>query len=427
MNVLIDDHYRELFKHLSLNDLMNWRLVSKRFRVLVDSVRIKKLAIFMFKGIPPRPGKFQLLDEQYGLSDCVHVLSLDSFFKSPTIRRCLEKLEKLVISTWQPNDKNFFKVYLNQLTYLEIICCTIVHPTILASPKLEKIFYHQALMNDRYDSYDDSSELPIFVNDLGFDKVVSKRLKHINFRNVVDKPFFEYCVQRGLFNEIEVIECQLLDLETLLYIAENCPKLKKIDAYLGIGSTLFPPDNTTSVKKMFCDRFTDQQLRTAAIKLKRMNQSLDVFLWSLPFNLSTCERVRRFYSELGGPVAVNKAWLVIVFTDQVHKLLREFDRDNFLDEFWRKVHFVVVKNRVDAVRVCEKLTNCLSLHTFLDTDRDPAIVKSAIRSMPLQLRELYIQSEFNAQCGNDILGKPLRPSLNLKSLTSLTLFNRSSV
>ena len=374
-------------------------------------MRIKKLAIFM--ALPPRPGKFQLLDEQYDLSDCVHVLSLDSFFASKTILKCLEKLEKLAIFTWDHGEKNFFKVQFNELTYLEIDCVTIIHPTILASPKLERIFYYQAWMNEQHE---DSSGLPILVNDFGFDKLISKRLKHINFRNLVDQPFLEYCVRRGLLNEIEVIEVQLFDLESLFYIVENCPKLKKIDAYLGFGAPL----QIESVKQMFSDRITDQQLRTAANKLKRMNPDLAVYLWSLPFNSSTCKRVRQFFSQLNNAIEVRHVNLLLrISTDRVYQLLRHFDRDHFLDEFWRKVNVAIVKNVVDEARYYERLTNCVVFNTSLDNRSDLAIAKEAIRSMPLQLRDFGFQSNSMVQCGNDVLGRLLRLDL-IRILSSLT-------
>ena len=405
MNPLVDDHYREIFKHLSLNDLMNCRLVSKRFKVLVDLVRIKKLAIFT--GLAPRPGKFRLLDEHYGLSDCVHVLSLDSFFKSRTILKCLEKLEKLVISTWDWTESNFFKVQFNELRSLEIFCCKIVHPTMLASPKLEKIFYYHAYMNNYGNVQSWSRYLPSSVVRSGFDKMVSKRLKHINFRSAVDKPFFEYCAQRGLLDEMEVIEIQLFDLESLLYIAQRCPKLKKIDACVGR-----PSDEDKSVKEVFCDRFTNQQLRRTAIKLKRMNQRLDVFLWSLPFNLTTCERVRQFYNKLNDAVQVRLSSLLLrIPTDRVYQLFREFDRDNFLDKFWSSVLMVLEWKVMDEARFCEKLTNCLTFSASLKTESDLAIVKEAIRALPLQLEDVYFPCRYKLECGNDVLGKPLRPSL----------------
>ena len=217
MNRITDVHYRQLFKHLSLNDLMNCRLVSKRFRDLVDEVRIKKLIIF--KSLPPRPGKFQLLDEWYSLADCVHVLSVDKFFASKTIRRCLEKLEKLAIYTWQFSDKNFFKVRFVELSYLEVDCATIIHPTVLESPKLERIFFYQAWMNDSRKNVPNGHWL-ISVHDFGFEHVFSKQLKHINIRNIAEPPFFEYCVRRGLFNELEVIEMQLFDFEPALHRPE---------------------------------------------------------------------------------------------------------------------------------------------------------------------------------------------------------------
>ena len=408
MNRLNDDHYRELFKHLSLNDLMNWRLVSKRFRVLVDSVRIKKLSIF--KGVPPIPGKFKLLDEQYGLSDCVHVLSLDSFFKSSTILKCLEQLEKLAIFTRNGGEKNFFRAQFNELSYLEIHCAMIVHPTLLASPKLEKIYYYQAWMND---SHEDSSGLSILLHPFGFDKVVSKRLKHISFRRPVVKPFFEYCVQRGLLNEMEVIEVQVSKLEWLLYIVKNCPKLKKIDAYLCVNSLTRVMQaeglmKAESVKEIFSDRFSDQQLRTAAKLLKRMNKNLACYLWSLPFNTSTCVRVKEFFSKLGNAIqAIQGSFLLRITNDESYQLLREFDRDNFLDEFWCKVHIAKVQNTVDKAKFCKRLTNCIAFNSFLKKDSDLAILSEAISSMPLQLNDFSFECDFRVQCGNEVLGRSL--------------------
>ena len=253
----------------------------------------------------------------------------------------------------------------------------------------------------------DSGEVPASVNDYGFDRVVSRRLKHINFRSLVDRRFFDYCVRRDLLKELEMIEVQLVDLETLLHTVRVCPKLKKIDAYLGFGSTSIK--GFESVKGIFSNRFTVEQLRRAAIELKQLNKDLDVYLWSLPFNLNTCERVRRFFDELDNAISVRQANLVLIPIDQVvYQQLRQFDRDKFLDEFWPKVQIALFEEGVvDEARFCARLVNCIAFNITLNKDSDLVNLKEAIRSMPLQLRDFSIECDFRVQCGNDVLGRLL--------------------
>ena len=94
MNNLIEYCLLEILEYLSLKDRTTCRLVSKKFKLLCDSIKINSKLV-IFNRIPETKGKLKYTDEVYTLDDTIYVKDLGKFLKAHY--RNLKNIKKLVI------------------------------------------------------------------------------------------------------------------------------------------------------------------------------------------------------------------------------------------------------------------------------------------------------------------------------------------
>ena len=95
MDILKDDEWLVIFKMLNLNERANLRLVTKKFKCLVDTIKITKLIIYI--EMLPLPGQLMPTNEPFGLQDTVQVYDINKFFSNPIILDQMKPIRQLVI------------------------------------------------------------------------------------------------------------------------------------------------------------------------------------------------------------------------------------------------------------------------------------------------------------------------------------------
>lgn len=385
MDKLTNNTLLIIFKLLNLNDRSCLRIVCKKFKLLIDSIKIKKCVIY--KGLPPVPGKFKLINERYDLVDCVYVYDLDQFFNTKFVINCLEKIEYLYIMSWNHGIVNTFKRKFKELKYFESDSVTLLHSDILKSSNLEGLSLYQTYFNEAYDLM--SSKVTVSVHDFGFQNLISNRLKHFNGRNITEIQFFFYCFNKGIFDQIETMSVHIHSLEALIYISKKFRTLKMIDASIGLN----------------VDDFTKKYLNEHLLEttFDKLRNGLKVYLFSYPFRKETISKLVKFLRQIKGKFYLRFSELQLILDDSIYKLLKE--HDVYLDRFYSKIQGVSLFNlSSNPSEMFQKMTSCIMFHALVFRTNQLNALKMAICSLTPQIKEITILAEVNTGYDNNLLG-----------------------
>ena len=253
MDTLNDNELLIIFKQLNLNERVHLRLVSKRFKSLLDAIKITKLIIY--HEMPALPDRLTYTDEPFDIQDMVEVYDLNKFFNNPTILDQLEPIRQLVIEGRKVESEIDLKIGFKKLNYLRLRSVMFTNSSLLQSTELEYLMLEVAFFQPNLNELDkiDFIRLPL-VFYYQFNDLKSRKIKYLKLKLVVDEfAFLEYCVEHGLFNSLEQIDVPFSDFASLILLNDRCPTLKIVNYLVGTDNNAFQ-----SVKKI---EYPRQQLR----------------------------------------------------------------------------------------------------------------------------------------------------------------------
>ena len=242
MVTLNDDEWLIIFKMLNLNERTNLRLVSKRFKRLLDTIKITKLVIYQKRCA--LPGRLNYTDEPYGIQDTAEVYDLNKFFNNPIILDQMQPIRQLVIECHMKDKEIDLNTEFTKLNYLRLRNAMFTNSSLLQSAELEHLilelsffkstklcmtFLMERIQNGELDA---DYGLPQLVFNYQFNELKSRKLKYLNL-DLTDPTFLEYCVEHDLFSSLEEIDFMFNDFESLLLLNDRCPALKIVTCQVG--------------------------------------------------------------------------------------------------------------------------------------------------------------------------------------------------
>ena len=229
MDTLNDDELLVIFNMLNLNERTNLRLVSKRFKCLLDSVKITKLIIY--EKIQPVLDPLTYTNESYGLLDTVEVYDLYQFFNNPTILKQMEPIKILVIKGAERGRGIDLKTTVfTKLSYLKLQNVVFTSPSILESTELEHLILESSFFNSIAGWYG----RPPTAIDNPFNHLNSPKIKYLRVSSIDFKLLFNYFAK--LFDSLVELDVMFVDFAPLAFFLKGhyrCPSLKTINCHIG--------------------------------------------------------------------------------------------------------------------------------------------------------------------------------------------------
>ena len=224
MDVLNDDCLLLVFKELPLHERANLRLVSKRFKRLLDIIAIKKLVVYIRS--EPLPGKLAFTNEPYDLADTVRVSDADKFFASPIILHQLKGVQTLVIfgsiNQWA------IEATFAKLKHLEMNNIYLKSSEILKSTSLECLKLQDGFVINDY-SRQRCSVAEGSFRYLGFGDLQSKAIKRMALYGLFESAFYIHLHKSGVCPSLQEINIVAVDFDALIYLSKHCTTLRVID------------------------------------------------------------------------------------------------------------------------------------------------------------------------------------------------------
>lgn len=243
MDKLNDDELLIIFKMLSLNERANLRLVSKRFKSLLDTIQITKLIIY--ERIPSLPGRLVHTNEPYGIQHTVYVYDLNKFFNNPTIIGQMKSIRQLVVEGFKPKTEIDLKTGFKKLNYLKLRNVVFTNASLLQSTELEHLIIKFSFFNsierctshlDKLDGIKYNNSPSVF--NYQFNELKTRKLKYLKLM-AAEFEFLDYCVKHGLFSSLEEIDVSFSDFASLTFLNNRCPTLKTVNCQIGLNFESF--------------------------------------------------------------------------------------------------------------------------------------------------------------------------------------------
>ena len=241
---ILNDEWLVIFKMFNLNERTNLRLVSKRFKCLLDMIKITKLIIY--EKSPTLPVQPNYADESNSLQDTVYVYDLNKFFNNPTILDQMEPIRQLVIEGSKSETEIDLKTGFKKLTYLRLRNVKFTNSSLLQSTELE----HLTLQDSFFHSFgkcisDFGGIYQIIQSDYNrsvfnhkFNDLKSRKLKYLKLISA-DFEGLRCWIQHGLFHSLEEIDITFFDFESLILLNNRCPALKIVNCQVGKDKEAF--------------------------------------------------------------------------------------------------------------------------------------------------------------------------------------------
>ena len=246
MDTLNDDELLIIFKMLNLNERTHLRLLSKRFKCLVDTIKIYKLIIY--QQLPALAGHLAYTDEPYGILDTVEVYDLDKFFNNPTILDQMKPIRQLVIEGCGNKITINLNATFGKLNYLRVQGITFTSSSLLQSTELEHLILESTFQVDP-----SKHGIPVSAFKYQFNELKSGKIKYLKMR-AVEFEFLEHCVKNGIFSSLEEIDITFFNFESLLLLNIGCPALKIVNFQVG-------EDKKALFREVDVIQWTSEQLR----------------------------------------------------------------------------------------------------------------------------------------------------------------------
>ena len=400
MNVLNDDCLLLIFKELSLNERTNLRLVSKRFKRLLDTIAIKKLVVYIQN--EPLPGKLAFTDEPYDLVDTVCVSDAGKFFASPIILRQLSGVQTLVIFG---RISSFpIKATFRKLKHLEMNNIFLESPEIFWSPSLELLKLHDCDLMERNPLNDfaflsGSRPGEGAFRLLGFGEVQSKAIKRMALYGLFESAFYIYLHKSGLCASLQEINIIAVDFDALIYLSKHCTTLRVIDI-------------TIPKPKEIAKLASKERMQEIA---NGFPPALSVYLYGVLWNQKTSANLQYFlqlFADYIYYIVPERKLVFNLFKYPTSDLLKITDRAecdltrfcqsvNVLDLIEPQDHYgPLLPNREMDKEVFGRFSNCQAVYFNPSTSFVPFKKFTSIFS---DLREIRLSSMFNQTYGNDQL------------------------
>ena len=241
--MLNDDELLIIFKMFTLNERTHLRLVSRRFKSLLDSIKINKLIIY--EKMPALPGQLIHTNEPYGILDTVEVYDLNKFFNNPAILDQLEPIRQLVIEGHRKEKDVDLNTVFKKLTYLKLRNVLFTNSSLLQSTEIEHLMLECSFFNSIENCIRHMKQIGLStykgspsVFKFQFNDLKSRRIKYLHL-DTAEFAFLDYCVDNGLFNSLEEIHFKFHDFRSLLLLNDRCPTLKKVNCLVGEDTESF--------------------------------------------------------------------------------------------------------------------------------------------------------------------------------------------
>ena len=224
MDTLNDDELLIIFKLLTLNERTKLRSVSKRFKSLLDSIKITKLIIY--DQVQPIADQLTYTNEPYDLLDTVEVYDLYHFFNNATILKQMESIRILTIEFYLPARAIDLKTTVfTKLSYLKLRNVEFTNPSILKSTELEHLILESSFFNSM-----SSNRMPTIFNN-PFNHLNSPKIKYLMLTPIDFKLLANYFMKR--FDSIIEIDIMVDDCGPLTILNGSfCSSLKTINCHI---------------------------------------------------------------------------------------------------------------------------------------------------------------------------------------------------
>ena len=410
MDKLNDDELLMILKLMTINERASLRLVSSRYKRLIDSIKFKELIVS--QNLKPISGQFEDGD-CYDLDKCVCVTDLNKFLNCESILDSMKYIKKLKL-IGEPNYERFVKIKFGfrQLTYFEAYRVLFSNPTIVNnSPNIHTLILKDTFMNydkwrklkDIYMNNDNSRKLDmvydifkipqaIIYNGFEYLKLNIKHLRLIS-PNLLDIYFFEYLVENNILKQIEKIDgINLEDLETLAFIVDNFKSLKKVNCL--IGNDL----------KNFDSLINKRQLDQIASKLTHLN--LTVNIWGCLLIDQSVSIVYNFLSKYRQLIRVQRSEVYLILNEQFSVLIDEINKnEDLFGEFFNLIKNLEFKIKDVDSNVIKRFVNCESVNFYFYDKNPPCHIemKKILQSLSITTSFCTTNSCFEIRFSNEIL------------------------
>ena len=396
MDVLNDDCLLLIVKEFRLHERANLRLVSKRFKRLLDNIAIRKLVVYIHN--EPLPGKLAFTDESYDLADTVRVSDASKFFASPIILRQLKSVQTLVIFGHASEFAIEFaiKATFAKLKHLEMTNVFVSSSEIFKSPSLECLKLQDSFLSDEFDRQHSSVAKRSFRS-LGFGEVRSRAIKRMALHGLFESAFYIYLHKSGLCDSLQEINIIAMDFGALIYLSKHCTTLRLVDIIIPK-----PKERAKVVSK--------ERMQEIA---KGFPLSLSVYLYGVLWNEKTSANVHYFLEKFADFFCMNYQTLVFaLFGNRICDLLKVVDRTKCdLRKFCQSIKALdliqphhhlgtrLPKLKMDE-EVLRRFSNCQVVYFNPNASFVP--FNKFVSIFP-DLREVTLSSMFHETYGNDQL------------------------
>ena len=248
MDILNDDEWLIIFKQFNLNERTHLRLVSKRFKSLLDTIKITKLIIY--ERWPAVPDQLMHTDEPFSIQDTVEVYDLNKFFNNPIILEQMRSIRQLVIEGCSNEKEINLNTAFTKLNYLRLQGVVFTNSSLLQSTELEYLMLNFVFLNSMEKCNANLNEIEQFglsdysrspsVFSYQFNELRSRKIKYLNLNFIYkESEFLSYCIEHGLFSSLEQIDVSFFDFESLILLNDRCPSLKRVNCLVGVNNKSF--------------------------------------------------------------------------------------------------------------------------------------------------------------------------------------------
>ena len=387
----------KILKNLDPKDRLPLRLVSKRFKFIVDSIRLntfKSKSLILFSRRPPIVNRFKLIDGDYSLEDIVYLINLTPFFKNPLVLNCIDKIEKLVI---YGNEKDSFNINytFDHLNYLELHNAKCTNSTILKSKNLEYLYVYRSVFNHTTEEEIgvdlETAKSPSFYF-FGFNDLKSKQLKSLYLRDchndMLGIEFFKLALKKSVLPKIKELDVHLQDFNTLHYILDHFTSLKRVNVLI--------KENLNE----FCKHFHEINVE---IVYSMMLKDVDIYIYGLLFKVDTSILAIRFCGRFRDHLQMEMSDFVLAIDKKTDALIESSTIDrNFLTDFFKIIRIVLFNNKFANKNECKKMINAENLTYYFLEDRGADEFVEFLKLFP-NMHQLKLISEIGNEARNDYL------------------------
>lgn len=388
MDGLIDDALFLVLGYLNLNERASMRLVSKKWKYIVDKIVVRKLAIF--HNLPPKPGRLKIKNERFCLGDTVHVEKWDSFIRNAFVTaNLLRSIEKMVVMSNEKRELNFYDLKFDRLSYLELHDVRISEQSaFLESNRIETLFLYY---RDNLDYFRKENEDIAKMNKkFGFLKLLSrlKKLKHLNIRNKLTIEFFQNWTQ--ILNKIEQLDVHIRDVKTLLYINNEYPNLKTLNVFVSESLDKFG---------LFLSDICLNGLK------RKLRKDLQVSLYNIPFERENIGFMCDYLLKSKNQIKLCNSELTYIVDENCQALMDEYrDQQHLLERFYNNISILIFQVPYLNQAVYRKMVNIeyLNFHFKNYQTYDYENIEKFLEIFT-NLKELKLLFDVNQACGSEIL------------------------